>query len=70
MRQKGAMGFYIGDLIEVDSLMYLGRVIRPLERGKIEGAHLSPVGQTVFDIRLKEDGKLYTFAPGEISKVG
>lgn len=69
MSQKGAMGFYIGDLIEVDSLMYLGRVIRPFERGKIEGAHLSPVGQIVFDIRLKKDGKLYTLAPDEVSKV-
>lgn len=61
------MSLEIGDSVEVITAVYLGRWIEPFEKGEIVGRHCSPAGQEVYDVRLA-DGKVYTFAPGEISE--
>lgn len=62
------MSFGIGATVEVITVTYLDRWIRPCEQGEIVGRHCSPAGQEVYDVRL-EDGKIYTFAPGEIEEI-
>lgn len=62
------MSFGIGTTVEVITALYLGRWITPLEQGVIEGWHISPADQEVYDVRLS-DGKLYTFAPSDIREV-
>lgn len=61
------MSFGIGDKVEVITTLYLGRWIKPLEKGEVVGRHCSPAGQEVYKVRL-EDGKEYTFAPGEVAR--
>jgi len=63
------MSYGIGDKVETIKVCYLGRWIRPLEKGEVIGRHCSPSGQEVYKIKL-EDGKEYTFAPSEISEIG
>ena len=59
------MSFGINTKVEVISTVYLGRWVQPFERGFVEGRHVSPAGQEVYDVMLG-DGKVYTFAPSEI----
>ena len=63
-----AMSFGINTKVEVISTVYLGRWVQPFERGFVEGRHVSPAGQEVYDVMLG-DGKVYTFAPSEIENL-
>lgn len=64
------MSYGIGDRVEViGGGIFLGRWIRPLERGTITGRHVSSAGQEVYDVLLDEDGKDYVFAPAEIEEI-
>lgn len=62
------MSYGIGTNVTVMTVVYLGRWVFPFEKGKVIGRHCSPAGQEVYDVRL-QDGKEYTFAPGEIGEL-
>ena len=62
------MSYGIGAKVETIEVVFLGRWIRLLEKGEIVNRHVSPAGQEVYDVQL-EDGKVYTFAPGDIAEI-
>jgi len=62
------MSYSIGATVEVITTVYLGRWVYPLEKGEVIGRDCSPAGQEVYNVRL-QDGKEYTFAPGDIKEV-
>lgn len=62
------MSYGIGAKVEVITTCYSGRWIYPLEKGTVVGRHIS-AGQEVYDVRLEDDGKEYTFGPNEIEEL-
>ena len=63
------MSYGIGSRVEVITALYLGRWIRPLEKGEVVGREVSPAGQELYRVKLEADNTSYIFAPSEISEI-
>lgn len=58
----------IGAKVEVMSAQFLGRWIRPLEKGEVVGRHISPSQQEVYEVELEGDNAVYVFSPEDLEE--